>query len=300
MGEKDLSQKNLEFFPDVFADCVNALLYKGEPVLDESRLLPAPTETFYPDEEDVLHNQFQDISKYEMEGCAIKAQYTLENQTKTDRKMILRKMSYEGAIYRRQYQEKELYPAISILLYWGTPKWKSPCSLHKLMKDKLTDRNVKCVDNSRLRVYNMAHLKKKVRQRFQSDMKIIVNYLAEGRDYIPTNQKIRHMDAFLRMMKALTGDDRYEEILLQMAEEEKEGKISMCELLDRYWNGGVAEGKAACIGYIRNMYKHMQSAELIATLVNEKLEYINQIIALCSQYPADDDVSIANRLLKQK
>ena len=116
------------------------------------------------------------------------------------------------------------------------------------------------------------------------------------------------MDAFLRMMKALTGDNRYEEILLQMAEEEKEGKISMCELLDRYWNGGVAEGKAeglvegkaASIGYIRNMYKHMQSTELIATLVSEKLEYINQIITLCSQYPAEDNISIANRLLSQK
>lgn len=305
MGEKDLSQKNLESFPDVFADCVNALLYKGEQVLDCSRILSAPTETLYPDAEDVLHNQFQDISKYEMDGSAIKAQYTIENQTASDSRMVLRKIGYEGAIYRRQYQEKEMYPVVSMLLYWGKSKWGSSCSLHELMKDKLTDKNKKYVDNVRILTYEMAHLTKGERERFRSDMRIVVDYLAEGGSYVPTEQKILHMDAFLRMMRILTGDDRYEEMLLKIAEEEKEGKIGMCELLDRYWNQGVekgltegrVQGKAESIGNIRSMHEHKLSAEAIAELINQKAEYINQILSLCSRYPGEDDISIAKRFL---
>lgn len=30
MGQKDLTEKNLEFYPDVFADVLNALLYQGK------------------------------------------------------------------------------------------------------------------------------------------------------------------------------------------------------------------------------------------------------------------------------
>ena len=32
MGQKDLTQKNLEHYPDVFADVINALLYQGKQV----------------------------------------------------------------------------------------------------------------------------------------------------------------------------------------------------------------------------------------------------------------------------
>lgn len=73
MGEKDLSQKSLEYYPDVFADCVNALLYEGEQVLGEEGLLPAPTETVYPDAEGRLRCQLQDVSKFETEGGKIRA-----------------------------------------------------------------------------------------------------------------------------------------------------------------------------------------------------------------------------------
>ena len=47
------------------------------------------------------------------------------------------------------------------------------------------------------------------------------------------------------MLKALTGDDRYEEIFPALQEEtEKTGGISMCELLDKYINRGREIGMA--------------------------------------------------------
>lgn len=56
MAQKDLTEKNLEYYPDVFADVINTLLYKGSPILAASELQPAPTETLYPDRSDSLRN----------------------------------------------------------------------------------------------------------------------------------------------------------------------------------------------------------------------------------------------------
>ena len=67
MGQKDLTEKNLEFYPDVFADIINALLYQGQQIVSASELQPAPTETLYPDSNNKLHNQFHDVSKYLMQ-----------------------------------------------------------------------------------------------------------------------------------------------------------------------------------------------------------------------------------------
>ena len=56
----------------------------------------------------------------------------------------------------------------------------------------------------------MATLPKDVRKLFSSDMSIVVDYLAEGKDYKPFDQKILHMEAFLLLIRNLTGDVRYE------------------------------------------------------------------------------------------
>ncbi len=116
MGQKDLTQKNLEQYPDVFADIVNALLYEGESVLLPQNLQSAPTETMYHGRTGKLRNQFQDVSQYEMDNGKVKVQYTLENENHGSNKMVLRKAGYDGAVYREQYekQKQEIYPVISL------------------------------------------------------------------------------------------------------------------------------------------------------------------------------------------
>lgn len=44
---KDVTQKNLESFPDVAADILNAFIYGGRNVVKKEVLYPAPTETEY-------------------------------------------------------------------------------------------------------------------------------------------------------------------------------------------------------------------------------------------------------------
>ncbi|MCM1189419.1 MAG: hypothetical protein NC541_09000 [bacterium] len=42
---KDVTQKNLESYPDVAADILNVFIHKGEQRIRPSALYPAPTET---------------------------------------------------------------------------------------------------------------------------------------------------------------------------------------------------------------------------------------------------------------
>lgn len=106
MGQKDLTQKNLECFPDVFADIINALLYGGEKVLSPENIKPAPTETIYFSKQGKLRNQFHDVSRYEMHGSKIWIQYVLENEVSPDKRLVLRKAGYEGVVYREQFDRK--------------------------------------------------------------------------------------------------------------------------------------------------------------------------------------------------
>lgn len=268
MGQKDLTEKSLEFYPDVFADVINALLYQGDQVLRAQNLQAAPTETLYHGKQGGLRNQFHDVSKYEMDNDKIRAQYTLENESVVKRKTILRRAGYAGAVYREQYGGKDIFPFVSITLFWGKGGWNAPKSLHQLFK--CGGKQKKIVDNMRLNIYEMAYLPKSVRDCFSSDMRIVVDYLAEGKEYIPSNQRIVHLEELLLMLKALTGDTRYEEILPAMQEEQKKaGGVSMCELLDKYENRGMEKGMARVNELIKCLLRDGRNGE-IETVVSDE------------------------------
>ena len=117
----------------------------------------------------------------------------------------------------RQFEEKEVYPVVCAVLYWGKGHWKSPYSIKELLQKKLTDNSVKAaenyIDDIRLQVFEMTHLPQEIRKRFQSDMRVVVDYLAGGKNYKPGHRILKHPEAFLQMIYALTGDLRYEELM---------------------------------------------------------------------------------------
>ena len=51
-------------------------------------------------------------------------------------------------------------------------------------------------------------------------------------------------DEFLKLMQALEGDDRYEEVLHTLQAEEKKEGIKMSEVLDRVENRGIIIGES--------------------------------------------------------
>ncbi|MCM1541304.1 MAG: hypothetical protein NC121_08585 [Blautia sp.] len=56
MGNKDKTEKLFVACKDVFAELFNVLLYKGEQVLAEEKMLPGPTESIYPGQKAELAN----------------------------------------------------------------------------------------------------------------------------------------------------------------------------------------------------------------------------------------------------
>lgn len=281
MGQKDLSEKCLETYPDVFADTINALLYQGNEVVLVEQLKEAPTETLYWSKKGKLRNQFQDVSKYATQDGKIKAQYTLENETVVKRNTVLRKAGYAGAIYREQYDNKSngIFPFIGIVLYWGKRKWHAPRSLQQLFQgDMQTVQETGYVDDIKLQVFEMVHLPKDIRDQFKSDMRIVVDYLAEGKNYIPTKQRIIHLKELLMLLQALSGDDRYLEIIPDMEQTERErGAVNMCELLDKYENRGMEKGMERVNTLIRKLIGDGRGSEINRMVADE--EYQGKLFA---------------------
>ena len=64
MAGKDVTEKTLEAYGDVFADIVNGLLFNGEQVLTEQSLTDAQPFSMYKEDGSKLHEQERDVAKY--------------------------------------------------------------------------------------------------------------------------------------------------------------------------------------------------------------------------------------------
>ena len=123
------------------------------------------------------------------------------------------------------------------------------------------------IDEMKLHVYEMAHLSKEVRQRFHSDLRVVVDYLAEGKDYRPDRRRIVHVEAFLWLLGALTGDVRYEELIPEFQGRED---VGVCELLDKYENRGMKKGEETTL--VANIKALMETMGLTMDKVMEALK----------------------------
>ena len=135
MAEKDITEKTLESYADVFADIVNVLLFKGKQILNPEDLRDALPRSIYK-VDGKLHEQERDTAKFWIAKNIRIALIGLENQTDTDDDMVLRVISYDGAAYREQINRdktrktKERYPVVTLVLYFGYKKrWDKPLNL---------------------------------------------------------------------------------------------------------------------------------------------------------------------------
>ena len=243
---KDVTQKNLEGYPDVAADILNVFIHGGKQKVQAELLYPAPTETEYAAPGSALRSQLEDISKYEMRDGRIQVQYLLANQSDVDHKMILRKAGYVGAVYREQYDGKVQgdFPVVSLLLYWGKGPWNRNRSIRELCRKRnLSPQVWKLADDFRLHVFEMRNLLPETRELFRSDMRHVVDYLAEGNGF-QSHRLVVHKEALVRLLRALGGDVNVEDTarILEEMNVKEEDEITMCELFDQYTRRGRQEG----------------------------------------------------------
>ena len=273
MAEKDITEKILEDCPDVFADIFNALVFDGRQEIKENELTDDVVHSQYKARDGRAHELERDVAKRWARGNTLLAILGAENQSRPERLMATRVISYDGASYRAQalridaekrklkklhrerkitgteYAERrkaigrQIAPVVTIVLYFGTERrWTAPKSLKGLLD--IPDGLEPFVNDYRLHVFEVAWLSEEQISRMSSDFQVVARFFRDkrlGTDSVSEDRtRIRHVDEVLKLLSAFTGDVRYEEI---MKSEDYEEVGSMCEIMDRAVNKGKAIGR---------------------------------------------------------
>lgn len=272
MGQKDITEKILEDYNDVFADIVNVLLFRGNRIVKEESLKETKVKSQYKAEAGKLHEQERDVAKYWQDGNALVAICGLENQTVEEKYMPLRVFSYDGASYRRQLlsenDENPIVPVVSLVLHFGMKEWSSPHNLKGVID--IPKELEPYVNDYKANIFNIAFLDDETVQMFQSDFRIVADFFVQKRknkDYVPDEHKIKHVDEMLKLLQVLTGDDRYN---VKFSEAEKKEDIKMCDVMEK----AVAEERINSIKILVSSLEEFGiSSEAIIEKVMEKFNF---------------------------
>ena len=267
---KDIAEKRLEEYNDVFANIYNNLFFEGKIVLQEADLVNQNTESYVKKEDGELHENRRDVRKVDKYQNVYRLICGLENQTGADNTMPERVMGYDYAAYEAQISEiteenrkkdalaygkrihddQKLAPVITGVLYWGNEDWTGPLRLHDMLRFPEEDKElIKClVPDYPMNLIEVSKIPKEIREKMTSDFRWIVEFLAYRKQpkvlkqlFADKEDKIKHPQEFLELMREITTDKRYSRIKEIFVEEEK-GEIKMCEFLDLLLEEGKEEG----------------------------------------------------------
>ncbi len=247
MADKDLNEKLLEDYNDVFADIYNTLVF-GTSFLEEGKLESGSTESIYKAEHGEAKNQFRDVYKKYKENCLSICSLGIENQTESDDEMPVRIMGYDYGSYRQMLKnDSVLYPVTTIVLNFGNQKWSSAKSLHEMMR--LPEELKPYIEDYKIRVYDIAFLSDNVIEKFTSDFKVIAKFFKQRRmgchhKLLEEKTPIRHVEAILDFLTVFTKDNQYR---IQYHEhikamKEKGEEVCMCEVVDYFIEKGISRG----------------------------------------------------------
>ena len=233
MGAKDLAEKNLLQYKDVFSDIVNVNLFGGRCYVSAEELSREPGELITKAVSDDKLWQLQMDVPMKCKKNNRSFFLCLENQSDKNNVMPVRDMGYQHAKYMEQIKEvKESNRK--------TGNYPNPMTKELNDSQKLSP-VITLVLN-----YSQKEWETTIRQ-YQSDFKYIVRYLSCGNDrkkldeYFQTTEfELDHPEAFLDWLSAVTNDRRYRKAKELIEETEgKGGKINMCVLLDMYEERGM-------------------------------------------------------------
>ena len=276
MGAKDLAEKNLLQYKDVFSDIVNVNLFGGRCYVSAEELSREPGELITKAVSDDKLRQLQMDVPMKCKKDNTNFFLCLENQSDKNNIMPVRDMGYQHAKYMEQIKEvkesnrktgnypnpmtkelndsQKLSPVITLVLNYSQKEWEKPRCLNDMLK---FPEDMKCelepwIPSYSVCVINLASQSETTIRQYQSDFKYIVRYLSCGNDrkkldeYFQTTEfELDHPEAFLDWLSAVTNDTRYRKAKELIEETEgKGGKINMCVLLDMYEERGIEKGIA--------------------------------------------------------
>ena len=282
MAGKDMTEKTLEAYNDVFADIVNVLLFGGRRLVREEDLEDETPRSMYKTD-GKLHEEERDIAK-RWKDCGVRiALFGIENQTEPEGNMPIRVIGYDGAAYRSQLlhykkpgedcetalsadpvkavgnaagaavppeKEEKYYPVVTLVLYLGFKQhWNKPLTLYDCFQ--IPDDLKPYVNDYRINLFEIAWLSDEQLGMFTSDFKYLADYCVQMRkqnDYEKPSETVAAPDMdtvkhYDELFKLFTVMTGDPRFEETANEVRKEGgPRTMCEVLDRIEARGEALG----------------------------------------------------------
>lgn len=314
MAGKDLSQKVLLEFPDVFADVFNTLIFQGDRIIKPEELRQITVENISTPGNMGYKQFFRDVV---MENSVTGVRYLIlgvENQSSPDRMMPLRGMGMDYAVYEkqvrqlvsargkkrhgsrkrklkrsnaaiihRQRKDMKLIPVVTLVLYYGQRDWSGPLCLHDMMQmpDEINYPGIrKYIHNYGMNLVVLKDLNQE-ESCFISDFRYLAEYLRSKNTDCLKKQfqeecgELAHPEATMMAMAAMTRDERY----VGWAEQKEENN-GMCKLLDYVDEQGMARGKKLQV--IEMTMKKFRRNLTVNQIAEQLEEEVNDIAVICS------------------
>ena len=253
LGEKDILEKKLLMFNDVFADFVNGIMFDGKEVVKEDELVDLSGWSHYKGDDSKHRFQDRDVVKLWKKENVVISLIGIENQDVPDEDMVFRVISYDGASYRTQLVEKErkkrnkkgysadkvgekpdIFPVITFVIYYGEEEWKHETSLHKRLnldselKSYVSDYSINLIDLKKLSEDDI--------NKFKKDFKLIADYMVKGSRHKADLIDLNHPEEVSELILRLTGEE------LPFPIESEEGGKNMEKFFEPMFERAEARG----------------------------------------------------------
>ena len=252
MGEKDILEKELLMFNDVFADFVNGIMFDGKDVVKEDELVDLSGWSHYKGDDSKHRFQDRDVVKLWKKENVVISLIGIENQDIPDKNMVFRVLSYDGASYRTQLVEKErrkrkknagidgelqdIFPVITFVIYYGEEEWRHETTLHKRLnldselKHYVSDYSINLIDLKKLSEDDI--------NKFKKDFKLIADYMVKGSKHKADRIDLNHPEEVSELILRLTGEE------LPFEVECEEGGKNMEKFFEPMFERAEARGRA--------------------------------------------------------
>ena len=252
MGEKDILEKKLLMFNDVFADFVNGIMFDGKDVVKEGELVDLSGWSHYKGDDSKHRFQDRDVVKLWKKENVVISLIGIENQDIPDKNMVFRELSYDGASYRTQLVEEEsrkrkknsgidgelqdIFPVITFVIYYGEEEWRHETTLHKRLnldselKHYVSDYSINLIDLKKLSEDDI--------NKFKKDFKLIADYMVKGSKHKADRIDLNHPEEVSELILRLTGEE------LPFEVECEEGGKNMEKFFEPMFERAEARGEA--------------------------------------------------------
>ena len=246
VGEKDIAEKKLLAYADVFANILNVGLFGGDEVIHSEELTDVSPQSTYK-VKGKLREQERDVAKLWKDSELRLALFGIENQSSVDKTMPLRVIGYDGAAYRDELNAKpvKIYPVVTVVLYFGWKRhWNKPRRLKECF-GQVSERLEPYINDYCIHVIEVAWLPDEIIAKFANPFRMVAEYFSQMRkkeEYCPSEEYVRHAREVLDLLSLLTKDVRFKEA----KETVKEGELRTMRslFLDQAEEKGRAKGMA--------------------------------------------------------